>query len=182
MISKDIIRTINEEISNFDYLNNDKQVSEDEKAQLLASEDFQKQFVIDSISNRNKIKENVIDSNIKEKNDNDSCNFDLEYISDINYTFDPTKEPVSFQIYMNGVNVKCLMDNQSNRSSDYDMPDETSSLISHVEWSDIAVSLYTDGGEEVPFTTFEKASPKIKGIFIKQYLYDMVANNIAQFK
>ena len=56
MISKDIIRTINEEISNFDYLNNDKQVSEDEKAQLLASEDFQKQFVIDSISNRNKIK------------------------------------------------------------------------------------------------------------------------------
>jgi len=181
-IDKRIIKAINEVISEFDYLNNDKQVGEDERAQLLGSEDFQKQFIIDSISNRSKIKENVIDSNIKEMEDNDSCNFDLEYISDIVYAFDPAKEPITFQLYMSGINVPCQMDTNTVRSGDYDVPDDATSLISHVEWSDIDVTLYTKGGEEIAFVALSKASPKIKGIFAKQYLYDMVADNIAQFK
>ena len=182
-IDKQIIKTINEAISEFDYLNNDKQVIEDEKAQLLGSEDFQKQFIIDSISNRNKIKENVIDSNIEETdNDNSSCHFDIEYISDILYSYDTTKEPISFQLYMNGIKVPCIMDNNISRGGDYDTPDDVSSLISHVEWSDIHVTLYTNEGEEVEFNALSKASAKIKGIFAKQYLYDMVADNIAPFK
>src|ERR1035437_5253077 len=57
MVEKDIIKIINEEASNFDFLGNDDNMKEQEIIDLLQNEEFQKQFICDSLLERkNKIK------------------------------------------------------------------------------------------------------------------------------
>ena len=65
MIDKNIIRIINEEASNFDFLGNEDYLKEREILDLLQNEEFQKQFICDSLLERkNKIKTDVFESKL----------------------------------------------------------------------------------------------------------------------
>ena len=50
MKHKNFIKIINEEISEFDYLNNEQYLAEQEDIKRLQEEFFQKQFIMDSIT------------------------------------------------------------------------------------------------------------------------------------
>ncbi|MFO8052823.1 MAG: hypothetical protein R6U54_02535 [Candidatus Omnitrophota bacterium] len=57
MKKKDFIRIINEEITDFDFLSNELYLKEQENIELLKNPQFQKQFIVDSITKmRDKIK------------------------------------------------------------------------------------------------------------------------------
>ena len=64
MINNDIIRIITEEISEFDFLGNDKYQKENESIDLLKNEEFQKRFICDALLSKNNIGINIYDSRI----------------------------------------------------------------------------------------------------------------------
>ena len=60
-VQKTILKTINEEISKFDFLGNDNYQSLMENIELIENEDFQKQFIADFLTGKSE-KFNIIDS------------------------------------------------------------------------------------------------------------------------
>jgi hypothetical protein len=178
MVNKEFIRIINEEISNFDYLNNTKLSEQQDVLTTLQTPEFQKMFILDSISHREKIKEDVIDSRIIDDVSNDTGHFNVEYISNIEYQYE--NAPIKFQIYFDGHKVRCDLSTTITKGS-YDVPDDIESFLTSVDWTSINVYLYSANGDEIPFTELEKAPFKIKEMFIKDYLEDIVRNNIAEF-
>lgn len=177
MKKKDFIRIINEEIGEFDFLNNDKYLAEQENIQLLQEEYFQKQFIIDSITRKKeKIRlsnENVEISYIDPELDDPSPNdLYVDYFADIDYNFDDSKEPIKFSIGFGGKeNVKYGTEGYYDPGSygRYDPP-EGEQYISHIEWSAIPVSLYTREGDEIELKALEKEPLNIQELFIRSYL------------
>ena len=102
MIDKNIIRIINEEASNFDFLGNEDYLKEREVIDLLQNEDFQKQFICDSLLERkNKIKTDVFESKLGgdlEDDSQDARTLTLDYFLKIEYKYDQEKEPVKFEL------------------------------------------------------------------------------------
>jgi hypothetical protein len=97
MFKKQITRIINEEINNFDYLDNDKQTKEDELYNLLNNEDFQKQFICDFLLRKDNVIKKVDESRIGGNYEDDEPTYiSLEYFVDYTYTYDSKKEPKPF--------------------------------------------------------------------------------------
>ena len=185
MDNKDLIRILNEEIKNFDFLGNDEQQKEQETIDLLSNPDLQKQFICDSLLNKNaKIKIDVLDSIVSgdyEEGPEEANNLTIEYNIKVHYTYDQSKEPLTFDLTFDGDNVPISVD------SDYDkgvwagtMPDSTApsggDWISFVEWGYVEVKMWVDGNE-IPFIAFEKAPKKIQNIFIREYCIDSIGKN-----
>jgi len=151
---KDFIRIINEEISNFDFLSNEQHLREQEMFQMLENEAFQKQFIIDAITN---FKEKII------LEDNagyitDDPNFDdavyrddefIEYPARIIYEYNKEKEPIVFEVQFHG---------------------------NKIDINEINVDMYSKDGDDIDFVAFKKAPKKIQELFVETFVKPIIEN------
>jgi len=186
MNKNDFIKLINEEIKDFDFLGNDANQKEVDNINILKNKDLQKQFICDSLLNKNtKIKIDILDAIVSgdyEEGPEESNNVNIEYNLKIFYTSDQSNEPLTFDLTFDGDNVPIGVD------SDYDkgnwagtMPDSTApsggDWISSVNWGYISVRMWLDG-EEVPFDAFKLAPKRIQNLFIREYCKDAIEDKI----
>lgn len=193
MKKTDFIRIINEEISDFDFLGNDARQKEQETIDLLRNEDFQKQFICDSLlsihdnrkTERNaKIKISVTDANIGgnwEDDFEDASFITLEYFLNIQYKYDQNKEPVSFTLDFTSDRISISKGGYYDRgrlggTPDTDIEPSGEAYYDYLDWTDIEVSLFTSDGDEIEFTAFKRAPRNIQVLFIKEYTEDFIAD------
>jgi hypothetical protein len=180
MNNKYFIRIINEEIKNFDFLNSDEQHKEQENIDLLMNEDLQKQFICDSLLNRNdKIKNvSISDSKIggswNEQDFDNADKLNIEYNLNLSYVYDSNKEPLDFSISFNGYNVGIVVAGDNDRG-DYNTPPTNDSWFKSINWLDINVTLFTVDGEEIPFIAYKKAPQNIRSLFNKEFLEEFIS-------
>jgi hypothetical protein len=183
MKKKELIRTINEVISEFDFLGNDEYLKEEENVNLLKNEDFQKQFICDSLINKKNLKADVYDSRIggnwEEDNFDDTDRMSIEYFLKIEYKYDQSKEPIKFDLnfYADKVDVGKTGWYDKGRiggTTDSDIAPSGEAWFDRFDWRDINVDLYTPEGDEIKFIAFEKAPPKIQILFIREFCQDFI--------
>ena len=109
MKHKNFIKIINEEISEFDYLNNEQYLAEQEDIKRLQEEFFQKQFIMDSITRmRDKIELSDIDIGIgyidPELGESPHNDLYIDYSANVNYKFNDNDEPVKVIVRMDIMN------------------------------------------------------------------------------
>ncbi|MFW6242944.1 MAG: hypothetical protein ACOC2W_02200 [bacterium] len=156
---KNIIKLINEEISDYDFLGNEKHGKLMENIELMENEDFQKQFIIDFLIGKSE-KYNIVDGiEIKLIGDwesdeyNDESELSIECNVDLEYIYDPNKEPIEFSLSFDGNNISI-----SN---------------GEINWGDIRVTLYSMEGDEIKFTALEQAPDNIQALFIREFINDV---------
>lgn len=188
MEKKDFIRIINEEISNFDFLNNQQNQKEFESIEILKNEEFQKKFICDSLlKKRDKIKLKVNDIGIGGNYENNVDDFEyasrlsLEYNLTVEYKYDQTKEPAKFDLMFYGDDIEINVDGWYDRgrfggTPDTDIEPYGDAWFSYLNWDDIEVNIYTTDGDEIPFIAFQKAPPKIQMLFVRDYTADIISS------
>lgn len=182
MDKKDFIRIVNEEIENFDFLGNEQSAKEQESIDLLKNEDLQKQFICDSLLNRNqKIKiANIADArmtgNWDAPNIDDADKITLEYNVSIEYTYDSSKEPLKFDLAFNGNNIGMNVSG-SNDTGDYLTPPNNESWINSINWYEITVALLTSDGNDIEFLAYDRAPEKIQNLFVREFLEGFVTDH-----
>jgi hypothetical protein len=187
MDNKDFINIIKEEIQNFDFLGNDEHLKEREVSDLLQNEDLQKQFICDSLLNQNgkvniaKIEDSYITGNWDELSSEDANKVTMEYSLDLNYTYDSTQEPLVFNLSFDAKNINVSVDGWHDPGN-YDNEPYGESWYDGFDWNDIEVGLRTMEGDEVKFTAFLNAPPKIQTLFIRQYTQNFVENETLKIK
>jgi hypothetical protein len=162
-VHKNIIKTINEEISNYDFLGNEMHEMSIENIRLLENEDFQKQFIIDFLTGKSE-KYQIVDSiEVKltgewENVEYHGVDYDersqlgVECNADLEYTYDISKEPIRFSLSFES--------------------DSISITNEGVNWDDVNVTLYSNEGDEIKFIALEKAPDKIRELFIREFIND----------
>lgn len=166
MKKKDFIRIINEEVGEFDFLNNEKYIKEKEIIDLLQNFEFQKQFIFDSITKmRDVIEFNEFSAFVYNQSDleyeNEEQNtLNLEITCDVKYKYDSMEEPINFSLIFLGNKVRYQQENSENL----------------ITWDEIDVDLYSIEGDKIDFTAFDKAPDNIKKLFIKSYIEDIIKN------
>lgn len=174
MNRKEFLKIINEEITQFDFLNNDNYLKEQQTYEMLNNESFQKQFIVDSITNmRDKIKIDTSDSHVTndpEINVEDYHN-DMSIDSNVEVTYqsNPNAQPIKFVLSFSGNRIGYYTGGQSEPETGYG-----SSWYDRIEWGSIAVNLYTDEGDEIKFIALEKAPDKIYELFVRSYMEDVI--------
>jgi hypothetical protein len=151
---KDFIRIINEEISKFDFLSNEQHLREEEIYELLENEQFQKQFIVDAITN---FKEKInLDNNAaymtNDPNFDDALYRDdefIEYPARIIYEYNKEKEPIVFEIQFNG---------------------------NKIDLNEVNVNMYSKDGDDIDFIAFKKAPKKIQELFIETFVKPIINN------
>jgi len=188
MENKDFIKIINEEISNFDFLGNDQYLKEQESVDLLRNEDFQKQFICDSLlsinDNRkternNKIKIRVVDSRVGgnwEEDYEDATYITLEYYLEVSYLYDRNSEPMNFTLNFDSEKIDVVKSGYYN-AGNYETAPEGEAYFSHFNWNNITVTIFTMDGDEIEFTAFKRAPRNIQVLFIKEYTESYIVNN-----
>ncbi len=171
MRESEIIKIIKEELNAYDYLGNDAYNKEEENINLIKNEDFQKQFILDSIlKKKEKIKENVTDARISNQwEERDSGTISLEYFTDITYTYDPTKPPIKFTLDFSGDEIGFDKGSDYDAGNMYDIAPSGGDWFDGIEWGDINAQIFVDG-DEIPFIAFQKAGTKIQNIFVREYV------------
>jgi len=187
MNNKDFVKIINEEISNFDFLGNDEFLKEQEVTDLLLNEDLQKQFICDSLLNRNdkivvEITDNVISDDAGGAIFRTPNSLNIEINLNIKYKYDQTKEPINFSLGFNGDRIEITMDSDYNAgrygaSVDDSEAPSGGDWIDYIDWDNIVVTLYTMNGDEIEFTAFEKAPEKIQTLFVREYCESNIENH-----
>ena len=174
---KDLIKIINEEIQNFDFLGNDEYQKEDENLVLLKNQDLQKQFICDSLLNKTRIKTKITAARLGGdwERGNDAENLTIEYFLEIEYKYDVSKEPLKFTVDFNGENVHIDI-NRTDDPGNYGEYIEPTSEAHYtgIQWGDIDVSLYTIHGDEIEFQAFKTAPRKIQDLFIREYTENFI--------
>ena len=180
----DFRKIINEEISEFNFLGVDDMLKEQEEIELLQNEEFQKQFIIDSITNlRDKIK--IIETetaNIQEPDydihgygSGDDKAF-FEYYIKIEYTYN--EKPIEFALDFNGeVSLSWGSSYDSGRlggTPESDIEPSGGLWINYFEWNDIKPILKTISGDDIEFSAFENAGEKTQELFIRAYVEDII--------
>lgn len=180
MKKKDIYRIINEEISGFDFLNNKIQEQEEETVRILSDENFQKEFIIDSITRmREKIK--IIDTGdmylTKPDSDfnDDTDKLDLAYFLTVKYNYQG--KDLEFSLYFQADDLIIHYDNYEEPGDRY-QPSEREKWISHFPWGEIDVDIFTVHDEKIEFSGIDKASDKTKELFVRAYLEDLISNEL----
>jgi hypothetical protein len=185
MKKKELIRTINEVISEFDFLGNDEYLKEEENVDLLKNEDLQKQFICDSLINKKNLKTDVYDSRIggnwEEDNFDDTDRMSIEYFLKIEYKYDQSKEPIKFDLNFYADKVDVGKTGWQDRghvggTPETDREPSGEAWFDRFDWRDINVDLYTPDGDEIKFIAFEKAPPKIQILFIREFCQDFIMN------
>ena len=187
------LKIIKEEVSNFDFLGNDEFLKEQEVTDLLTNPDLQKQFICDSLLNYNEkikvanIDDSYITGNWDEANMEDANSLTLEYSLDLEYTYDSLKDPLKFNITFHADRIDISVDGWNDPGHwAGTMPDSVEpsgeAWYSGFDWGDIEVTLNTMEGDEVDFTVFDSAPPKIQTLFIREYTQNFVENETLQLK
>ena len=180
MDKKNFIRIVNEEIKNFDFLNNDEQLKEQESIDLIMNEDLQKQFICDSLLNRNdkiniiRVDDARIGGNWEDQDFDNADKITIEYNVTVGYTYDSSKEPLEFSLSFNGDSVGIQVAG-TNDTGDYNTPPANDSWFKSINWHDITVTMFTKEGEEIPFLAFEKAPENIKNLFTREFLENFIS-------
>lgn len=189
MSNQNFIKVINEEITNFDFLGNEKYLKEQEDIDLMQNEDFQKQFICDSLLHLgNKVK--VIkttdarlggnwEKDIDDLQGSGIVNMSLEYFTITEYYYDQTKSPIRFSLdfFSNGIQVEKSGWYDKGRiggTTDSDYAPSGDAWFDKINWSDIEVSLYTEDGDEIQFLAFEKAPLQIQNLFIRAFVEQFI--------
>ena len=186
MENKHLIKIINEEISGFDFLGNEEYVKEEGNVNILQNEDFQKQFICDSLLKRKETVKtlDVVESNFGgdwEKNGY----LTVSYIIELAYKYDVSKEPAKFGLHFKGDRIQYSID------SDYEpgkwmgtMPDSTppsgGDWFDKINWDDINVEMFSieEGfeGDKIEFKAFEHAPQRIQNLFIRDFLGKFISD------
>jgi len=185
MKNKNIIKVINEVISEFDFLGNEEYNKEQETIELLNNEDLQKQFICDSLLNINsKIKiieilDSQIGGNWDEYNFDDADRLTIEYHLKVKYLYDSQKNPIEFGLDFDSDNIGISVDGKRNYgrlggTPDTDIEPTEDTWFNAFQWNDINVSLYTENGDEIDFIAFKKAPQKIRALFIRAFTENFI--------
>lgn len=180
MIKKDMLRIINEEIVNFDFLNNEQYLKEEENIRILQNPKFQKQFIIDSITKmRDKIKINDVVAEYVTNDLNDlrgyhnDLNIDIQI--ELTYQSDLNNKLIDFSLGFLGNNISYTTDYSTSRG-DYWTPTYTDLWYNGIDWNSINVNLYSNEGDEIKFVAFDNAPLNIQELFIRAYIEDIIIN------
>jgi hypothetical protein len=193
MNKKEFIEIINEEIKNFDFLGNDEFLKEQEVTDLLQNEDLQKQFICDSLLNRKdkvkivKITDSYISGNWDEFHNEDADRLSLEYSLDMEYLYDSQKEPLKFNLYFSADKIDISVGGwydpgQWGGTMADAIEPSGESWYDGFDWDDISVTLFTMDGDDVPFTAFDNAPPRIQTLFIREYTQNFIENETLELR
>lgn len=180
MENVNLIKIINEELKNFDFLGNDEFLKEQESVDLLQDTYLQKQFICDTLLRRtDKVKIlNIIDSDISGDWDDPENvrELSLEHSVNIEYQYDRTKEPVIFSLNFSGDNIRVSIDGYDDPgryggSLDSAIEPNSEYWFTEFDFTSISVELHTND-DEIPFVEYEKAPQNIKTLFIKEFIED----------
>jgi hypothetical protein len=184
MANKNIIKVVNEEISKFgfDFLHNEEYLKEEENYDLLKNEDFQKQFICDSLINPKKVIKHVSEARVggNWQNGDDADKLTIEYFLNVEYKYDETKEPAKFNIDFFSEDIGIGIATQSEPGSYGNFVEPTFEAgYTNLNWNDINVTMHTLKGDEIDFVAFEKAPPKIQELFIREFVESFIATETA---
>ena len=154
-MQKELIKIINEEISDFDFLNNDKQLNEIKDIELLNNIDFQKQFIVDFLLHPEKFNVDLVDTELEEELLNDEGLLTVKYHISITYKYDTNEEPINFDLIFSSDGIP------TNKE---------------INWEKFTVDLFTTDGDEIKFKAFKSAPSNIKKIFIREFINEYVSN------
>ena len=169
----DFNRIINEAFEEFDFLNNDKLIKEEQFNSILSTPEFIKTFINDVVSNFNsKIKFgtiNILDASINDEdiiNSNEPLNID--FATKIKYLPKDNKY-ISLGISIEGENV------DYNLGSNYDNGDyytKSSSEIwfDNIEWRDVVVKLYNSDFDVLNDNVLKDADKETAKRFILKFI------------
>ena len=172
MKNKSIIKIINEEISDFDFLGNDEYSKDQEGFNLLKNEDFQKQFICDSLLKRKeKIKTLDVAQSHFDGNWEKNGYLGIDYILELAYTYDITKEPTKFGLQFIGDKIPFSLDGKQS-SGDNMTPSTDEEWFNEISWQDIDVkmSMVGERDDDVEFLAFEHAPQRIQNLFIRDFI------------
>ena len=158
-----LIDLIKEEVSNFDYLNNDKRVKEKEDISIIYKDEFQKKFILDTIEGK---VESYVDNKEAYTNFSKSGDINDDYI-DFNITINFKYESNNLGVEFIGDKVNVL-DGELNNEED----------INNIKWLQIIVILKANNGDTVNFQMYEKAPDKIKELFIKSCIKETLIKGL----
>jgi hypothetical protein len=186
MKNKQLIKIINEEISEFDFLGNEQYVKEEEGVNVIKNEEFQKQFICDLLLKR---KEKIKTLQVVQSEFGDNWEereyMTIDYIIELAYTYDTTKEPAKLGLQLKGDRIGYSED------SDYDpgklmgtMPDSTppsgGNWFNQIDWDAIDVEMFSieEGfeGDKIEFSAFEHAPKRIQHLFLRDMLSDFISH------
>ena len=180
-MSKNIIKIINEEVSNFDFLGNDSYLVEQESIELLKNEDLQKQFICDFLLGKNdkygiiSVSDAIIGGNWEEIDSDDINRLTIDYSPKIEYRYDDSKEPIRFDLFFKSDSISVRVSEKSG-GDDYNEERWVNSMFDYINWSDINVTIYTEDGDEIEFTALKKAPIKIQEIFIREFIAPLIVD------
>jgi len=178
MNKEDVIKIIKEEIGEFDFLGNEEYLEEQERVDLLQNEEFQKQFIVDSITNFNeKIKNtDVFEANLGEPDyDEDYDNIMFEYGVTLDYNYVGTD--VRLSLFFETKDLTVSWDTESDRGDYYTEP-YSRTTFKDVEWGAIDVQLMTPDGDQIPFIAFDKAGVKTQELFVRAYTEEIIRDKL----
>lgn len=179
MGNKGLIKIINEEISEFDFLGSDERQEDENVFQILSNEDLQKQFICDVLLHKEKIKQiEVSDAWLGgnwEDNYDEANTLKIEYDINLAYTYDQTKNPIEFNLFFKSDNMPIHMGGwydpgRFGGTTDTDIESSGEKWFDSIDYDYVEVKLFTLKGDDIEFTAFEKAPPKIQELFIKEYI------------
>jgi hypothetical protein len=176
MKNKSLIKIINEEISGFDFLGNEKYVKEEEDINLLKNEDFQKQFICDLLLKR---KEKVKTIQVVQSSFGDNWErngyLTIDYIVEFAYTYDANKQPARFGIQLKGDHIRY---SEKGRKSPGDRwtPPVDEAWFDQIDWNyvDVGMFMIDERDDDIEFLAFEHAPKRIQHLFIREIVGDFI--------
>lgn len=188
IVDKNLIKLINETISDYDFLGMIKLKEEREFLELIENEEFQKQFITDFILGKSE-KYNVVETvDAKITGDystdylEDQNNYiNIEYVVKMQYKYDPSKEPVGFELYFGNserINISLGGEQDSVSGADWGRQEMNNSWITYLDWSKIDVTLFTIEGDEIEFKAFKRAPDNIRNLFVREFTKDLITSEI----
>jgi hypothetical protein len=175
MKKKNVIRLINEEISDFDYLNINELEKEDNVEGTLKSRDFQTSLVRDLMSNFNnpnifKDKEVIEQSSNVEDLEPDSVQrLNVSYIVDFIYNYNGKDMPLA--IIIEGKDMWQDLNVVRDEGDWYTPPSAEASL--DFDWNDFEVKVMYDGEIEVELDWLYKNKELFRK-FLEYFIGDLV--------
>jgi len=152
MDQKDIIRIINEEIQEFDFLGTDEAQNEQDYSNYLSDRNFQTQFVYDvinSFNDKTKFKdEDVTYKRTSEDDILDKETLNIDYGVDITYIYDG--KDIRLSLNFDGDSISHDLQHYDQPAT-YETPPEGDIWYNSIDWSDIDLNIFDDDGNEVNF-------------------------------
>jgi hypothetical protein len=146
MSMKNIIKLINEEISEYDFLGAGKMQEADSLASNFSTPEFQEQFINDIINKKVKISDAVFLENSEDdivKYPGDHPTFNIKYTLQIdNYN------GLNFELLLEGQNIDYSL-KISNEKQTYDTPGSSEISYKYINWNDIDTIIITDQNEKI---------------------------------